>query len=171
MKNGTSFLGYLILALLVGAFSYGPIERLSYQIPDSHELNTLVGTIEFRRGWKGGERIFIKSELGNTTFTCRISSAWLQADCPISTSNKKSLEGKGVAIQWHKQARWPLTTSEKQIYGISMLDGGGVVVEMPFMIEHYKKQKSMFGSLLLLILIIFVITTVVVVRRYKNNQI
>lgn len=169
MKNGKSFIGYVILTLLVAAFSYGPIEQIFYRSPDLLELNTIVGTLEFKRGWKGGERIFIRNELGKTLLTCRISSAWLQADCPISKKEKEILAGKQVAIRWHEQSRWPLTTSEKQIYEIYVPNDNKIALNRNFMVNHYKKQKSMFGSLITLAFITFIVIAIVVTQRHQEN--
>lgn len=179
MRNGKSFISYVILTLFTAAFSFGPIEQIFYRAPNSSELKTIVGTINFHPGWKGGERIFIRNELGKTVLTCRISASWLEADCPISKQNKEVINGKQVTVRWHKQSRWPLTTSEKQIYEIYLTNNGEFsVLDKHSMDEHYKKQRSVLGSLLILAAIVLFVSTIVVIQvlvrgapdRIKGNR-
>lgn len=165
--------GFFIFCIFVYAIATLPIERISYLIPDNEDLEAIAGTIEFKNTWKGGERLIVHNDSGNHWFSCRIASSWIIADCPIDNSLKKSISGKKVNILWHKQKLWPLTTRERQVYEVVLVEDKSMILNKEYMSEYYRKQRSPIFSILILIFDFFLARKLIKEnrkQRIKNNQ-
>ncbi len=170
MKNIEAFLEISILIILFVAFTYGPIEQIFYRSPNASQLKSSSGYLEFRPGWKSGERLIIKNANKDEIFTCRVSSAWLSTHCPIDPAEKNTLLQKKVNLKWYRQPFWPLTSNEKQIYEISNIEDGKIVLSEKKMLDFYEKQRSILGSLLIFVSVSLVFSLIISSRHFNQKN-
>ncbi|WP_153076017.1 hypothetical protein [Paraburkholderia bonniea] len=119
-----------------------PVEVLFYTAPKKSDLIYSSGVVNLDRAYKGGVIVKLKTKNGKMIFVCRSASMNILQSvmCPFSNEEIDLLDKKHVTVGWYKQNKWPLTSSELQVFVLLLNDRN--IFSYEKMVDFYNKKNK-----------------------------
>jgi hypothetical protein len=137
----------LVVGLIIILLLDDPISILFYQAPTQNELNYSDGIVSLKYGYRTGERVLLKTDRGTMVFVCRAASFGLmqKGTCPLDKQQHDEIDKKKIKVGWFVQKKWPLTSSEMQIFSIDI--GAHPVLSYSKMVGFYRNLNQQLNFL------------------------
>lgn len=167
--KGSKIFGLSIVVIVFLFFMSDPIEIFFYKSPKKSDILYSAGIVKLEYAYKAGQRIRLKTEDGMKVLTCRVASSGLMQSgtCPFSKADEAAINGHDTVVGWYKQTRWPLTSSELQVFSISV--GNRRILDFDEMVDFYLKENKKFRAGSILIYFILFVFILFVVRNILKS--